>query len=163
MKNKRTDVDFSKHVLTINKNENCIIYRFQLPNTKMHSVVFINAEGVMCVTGDFGNWIFNREFHPSAEGRVSDGYWLEKLSIASSQKYKDYDSDKTVNELNEYFNSLKKEDYTEYEYEEIKEHFEYCTSSAEDYYEYICNSRNIPNVLLNDDRLPIISESINYF
>ena len=37
------------------------------------------------VTGDVGNWMFCREFHPSSKGHVSDYYWVEKLQMSSSQ------------------------------------------------------------------------------
>ena len=61
----------------------------------------------MAVTGDWGNWIFCREFHPAADERVSDHYWCEKLGIASTQESKNYSKEKTRAEIEE---RLKEED-----------------------------------------------------
>lgn len=98
---KRTQVDFSKHTITESKEGGVLIHRFREPGTMTHAVTFINAAGVLAVTGDFGNWIFCREFHPSKKGGVSDSYWCEKLKIASTQNPYDYDADGTEKELEE--------------------------------------------------------------
>jgi hypothetical protein len=78
--------DFSKHVIieTINKDVN--IREFAIPGKKRYSCTFINCRGVMTVTGDFGNYVFSREFHPSPEGEVCPSYWVEKLRHNSCQK-----------------------------------------------------------------------------
>jgi hypothetical protein len=55
----------------------------------------------MAVTGDYGNWIFCREFHPSAKGRVDEHYWIEKLQLASSQDPYDFDGKKAKEEIEE--------------------------------------------------------------
>lgn len=93
--NKRTDIDFSKHTLTVTKAPGCMVHDFGRPGSSYNRVKFINIAGIMAVTGDFGNWIFCREFHPSADGRVSDEYWCEKLRIASTQTSHEYDEDGT--------------------------------------------------------------------
>lgn len=115
--NKRTDVDFSKHELSVIKeSDNCIIYVLKIPGTVVNMIKFINVDGICAVTGDFGNWIFCREFHPAAKNYVSDGYWLEKLRTSSSQKPSKYDSERTAEairerakELNIEWSDLKKE------------------------------------------------------
>ena len=46
----------------------------------------------MTVTGDFGNWSFCRNFIPSPEAtKISQGYWIEKASIHSSQDFNKLD------------------------------------------------------------------------
>ena len=76
-RHKRTDVDFSKHDLTIIKRENYLLHDLKSPDFDYtERVKFINIEGVLVVTGDYGNWIFCREFHPSSQGYVSDNYWI---------------------------------------------------------------------------------------
>jgi hypothetical protein len=101
---KRTGIDFSKHELHlfISKERDERIYNFQIPNRQCCRLVFINSCGIMAVTGDFGNWIFCREFIPTKGGRVSDGYWCEKLQIASTQDSDEFDSDATQKEIEEY-------------------------------------------------------------
>ena len=97
---KRTDVDFSNHIIEVTEQDGLLVHHFKHPEySKMYSVKFINTNGIMAVTGDYGNWIFCREFHPSKEGWVSDGYWHEKLSIASTQEGREFDHDATREEI----------------------------------------------------------------
>lgn len=101
----RTAVDFSKHIVleTHFKNENhsLDIWDLKLPDSDYtHRVRFINSCGTLTVSGDFGNWVFCREFHPSEDGYVSDGYWTEKLKIHSVQDSSEYDSERTEKEIN---------------------------------------------------------------
>jgi hypothetical protein len=97
----RTNTDFSKHVLTITKRENTLIHVLAKPDTVMDSLTFINTNDIMAVTGDYGNWIFCREFHPSPSGSVSDIYWVEKLLSASSQDPYDFDGKIAKEEITE--------------------------------------------------------------
>jgi len=103
----RIGYDFSKHELTVTKTENAVVYKFKRPDTIQGATIFINSNGIMAVTGDWGNWIFCREFHPSADGGVSDSYWREKLRIASTQSHENYSPQKTRAEIEE---RLKEED-----------------------------------------------------
>lgn len=95
---------FKNHIL-IEKhlkdgNYNLDVWDFKHPNSEwMHRIKFINSCGVLTVTGDFGNWIFCREFHPSKEGEVSRSYWDEKLRISSEQKSHEFDSEETLEEI----------------------------------------------------------------
>ena len=96
----RTKIDFSKHELKITQFDWVLIHEFKKPDTTNHMLVFINTCGVMTVTGDFGNWVFCREFHPSASGGcVNEGYWDEKLEISSVQKSDIYDVEGTIKEI----------------------------------------------------------------
>ena len=100
MREKRTDVDWSKHVLTETHGET-LIHRLCIPGTVSQSLTFINTQGVMAVTGDYGNWIFCREFHPSPDGSVSDMYWLGKLRNSSCQDPSEFDSDEVKRQVKE--------------------------------------------------------------
>jgi len=106
--NRRTEFDFSRHEVKVTKLEGVLIHEFKRPDSYNGSLIFINTCGIMSVTGDFGNWVFCREFHPSAtnEHGVSAGYWDEKLEIASQQKSKKYDSEETTKLINEFKNSF---------------------------------------------------------
>lgn len=107
MREKRTEVNFDKHELTIIDSPEVLIHIFAKPDTFCGSIRFINTQNILAVTGDYGNWIFCREFHPSADGFVSDSYWCEKLRISSTQKPTDYDPEGTRKEIEE---RLKDED-----------------------------------------------------
>jgi hypothetical protein len=101
LRKKRTEINFAPYVLQEIKiaEPEIMIYRFGKPNTRCGSFVFINAEGVLTVTGDYGNWIFCREFYASADGYVSDGYWLEKLRNSSTQRPCEWDAELTRKEI----------------------------------------------------------------
>ena len=104
MREKRTEIDFSKHVLTVNKQEGLLVHTLAKPNTYVQSFVFINTNDIMAVTGDYGNWIFCREFHPSKDGYVSDTYWVEKLRIGSCQEPSNFDSQTAQEQVTELLN-----------------------------------------------------------
>lgn len=106
---KRTDWDFSNHTHTVEifKSENgkeIRVDHFREGNKRCGYIKFLNDEEGLSVFGDFGNWIFCRPFHPSADGFVSDAYWNEKLKIASSQEHAKFDSDETAKEIEELIN-----------------------------------------------------------
>lgn len=151
---KRTSVDWSKHELSITKNEHILIHDLKKPGSVINRVKFINTQEVMCVTGDFGNWIFCREFHPSKGGSVSDSYWVEKLSIASEQIGKEYDQESTEKEIcNLLANGLVEYGYEGKKLEEMKEYLETCLFHINDelgytYYAYrehpiFCDSESV--------------------
>jgi len=108
---KKTNVNFSKHELKVTNLEGVTIHEFKKPETIIHRLVFINTCGIMSVTGDFGKWIFCREFHPSGDydSGVSGGYWDEKLEINSVQKSHAFDSDETLKAIDEF-----KENFEDY-------------------------------------------------
>lgn len=134
---KRTDIDFSKHRLKITELDGVLIHEFKRPETRNCMLVFINVCGVMTVTGDFGNWVFCREFHPSADSDgVSGGYWDEKLQISSFQQSHIYDSDETLKRISQF-----KEDFDDWYGREMNEEeiewIESLESNVEDEHEYV--------------------------
>lgn len=144
---KRTSIDYSKHVVTETKSEGLLVHHFGEPGTIINSMTFINTHGIMAVTGDFGNWIFCREFHPSAEGRVSDHYWQGKLRNSSTQVGEEYDSEATRRAIEVELNV----GYAEYGYsgtrlEEMIEYGEECLRLVHDKYAYeLYAHREIPH------------------
>ena len=138
LRKKRTDLDFSKHKLEIIKSDKSLIHILKIPDSTTHSFYFINSCGVLAVTGDYGNWIFCREFHPSKNGYVSSRYWVEKLEIGSTQKPMEYDSKETEEEIIERINEVKNNEYCESKEkaEEYIEYLENCIYHADDEVEY---------------------------
>jgi len=123
--NNRTGIDFSNHELIIEDKEGLLIHTLKRPEFEMRGRInFINTNDVMVVTGDYGNWMFCREFHPSAEGGVSDGYWHEKLQTKSTQDGLEFDSERTFEEIKEGLNGgLEEYGYEGKKLEEVKEYY----------------------------------------
>lgn len=143
MKNKkRTDFDFSKHIVLEthfkNDNHSLDIWDLKHPDSSnMYRIRFINSCGILTVDGDFGRWSFCREFHPSADGYVSDGYWCEKLTIGSRQQYSEYSAKETEKELRKWIKSgLKDYGYKGEELRKLKEQFTDLLPYVEDEIEY---------------------------
>lgn len=129
---KRSQIDFSEFTLEVIQEGSTLIHKVRKTNhSHWYAVTFINTQGKMFVTGDYGEWIFNREFHPSEEGQVSDGYWLEKMRTGTSQVVSMYDGDATYKELKEL---LDNED--NHLNEEEREFIEELMGCAEDEVEY---------------------------
>lgn len=124
MRNKRTTVDFSQHELIVEETERYKIHWLKKPDTVIYNVKFINIDDTLLVIGDFGRWSFCREFHPSADGYVSDHYWLEKLEINSTQKGKVFSSELTREEIQKGLDGeLEEYGYEGEELETMKEYY----------------------------------------
>ena len=81
MKN-RTDKTFVEHELKVTTFEGITIHEFKIPNTNDGKVVFINTHGIMSVTSNYGNFIFNREFNfLDKEGKINRG--LQALGLGT--------------------------------------------------------------------------------
>lgn len=147
LRKKKTNWDFSKYDLTISKSSNCKIYTIHDGGASCGKVVFINANGIMAVTGDFYNWIFCREFHPSKEGYVSEHYWCEKLQIASGQTAYIYDSKETDEELNRMINiGCEEHGFEGDQLKEMKEYYEDCIMYSDNEEEYnVFAYNNLPD------------------
>lgn len=131
---RRTQVDWSKHELIVKEQGDWFSHELKKPDTRCQSIHFINAGGILAVTGDWGNWIFCRSFIPDAgEYRVSDGYWCEKLRISSTQKSAEYDPEGTAECLQKGIDT----DLAEYGYEgedleKMKEYYRECKDRVHD-------------------------------
>lgn len=102
MREKRTSIDFSKHELTIKETNEVLVHWLKKPNTICDNVKFINIKGdVLVVVGDYGNWVFCREFHPSKDGYVCDRYWVEKLKNSSTQNPYTFDPEEAKSEIDD--------------------------------------------------------------
>jgi len=147
--NKRTNIDFSRHELKVTQFDGVLIHEFKRPDTRNCILVFINTAGVMTVTGDFGNWVFCREFHPSAnnEHGVSAGYWDEKLEISSVQKSDKYDTEQTTLLIKEFKETFEDSYGREMNEEEI-DWIEQLENNVDDEHEYIYLAfREKPNTI----------------
>ena len=159
MRQKRTDYDFSKHELIIEEKDGYLKHTLKHPEySKMHLIEFLNIQDKLIVSGDYGNWMFCREFHPSEEGYVSDGYWLEKLRMNSTQDPYEYNSEKTAELIKEKLKDLDEKYYNDdidgYTYYQYKEYYENeCLNYVDDEIEYQYNAfrGNIPSNLDYED------------
>ena len=144
---KRTQTDFSKHELTVKSQEGLLIHHLKIPDTIARNIKFINTNDILAVTGDYGNWIFCREFHPSAEGYVSDQYWIEKLRICSCQEPMEYDAEATAEAIQEQL-----DDPDADLDEEEKLYYSDCLSVVDDELEYTYTAyREMPGNMIAED------------
>lgn len=135
----RTEVNFEQHVLKITKVDGMMVHDLCKPNTITDRVMFINTNGIMAVTGDYGNWIFCREFHPSNKNSIDGRYWAEKLCLSSTQDPYEFDVEAVREEVSE----LKENhELTEEEIEWLDE----LVCAAEDgEYSFIAKAMDRPN------------------
>lgn len=162
-KDRYSEWDFSAYQLDTTLLDGVRIDRVHKNSSMCGSVTFINARGILAVTGDFGNWIFCREFHPAASNYVSQGYWLEKMETCSSgQCGMEYDRDATHKQVEEIMDGryegfdLESDPLTE----EEKEYLEECldASTGDDwYYEYIAHSENVGR-FEDHDLVPLVKK-----
>jgi hypothetical protein len=100
---------FENHKLT-QVNENT--YLFKQPRTgNCHIYFHFLVDGRMAITGDLGEWILERCFHPIMTERLSNGYFMEK--VVNDQKYV-FDSELLQKQLKELANEIMA-DYTQCE------------------------------------------------
>lgn len=132
MKGKRTGINFEKHEVIVTKNDDCLIHYLKKPDTRCDSIKYINCGGILAVTGDYGNWIFCREFHPDKGNGVSDGYWHEKLKILSTQEALDFDGDATKKAIQERLDEYKAENGEDAN-EEVIEYYEECMNKCDEH------------------------------
>ena len=134
-------IDFSKHIVLEthykddNTKHNLDIWDLKLPDSDYtHRVRFINSCGTLTVNGDFGNWVFCREFHPSNDDYASPGYWDEKLVISSVQEAKKFDSKETFKEIEYYKEQYVNENTSQEELDWLEQLVYYSDDQVE--YEY---------------------------
>lgn len=138
VKGKRTGIDFSKHEVHVTEANGLLVHYIKKPGTICDSIKYINTNGILAVTGDYGNWIFCREFHPDPKGGVSDGYWKEKLCIASTQEPSEFDPEATKKELKHQLSrGLKEYGYTGDMLKRMQEYCRECLRHVDcDHWEY---------------------------
>ncbi len=160
MKGKRTGLEFENHVLTITEQDGLVVHHLKKPNTVCDNIKYINTNGILAVTGDYSNWIFCREFHPTADGYVSEGYWREKLKIGSCQEPSKYDPEKTEEEIREL---LKDEDEDSPLIEGDKEFLNGLLSYVDDELSYTYSAyRDIPrNSKFDYENIPYV-KTVSY-
>lgn len=99
---------FETHTLCKKELDEVTIYNFKRPNSIIFSVNVVTYKGTTSISGDLGNWIFAREFHPVKGEKISRSYYDEKLQMKSTQKTEEYSEKKATEEI-EYL----KEEYSD--------------------------------------------------
>lgn len=130
---------FKKHILIERHLKegvyNLDIWDLKSPDSEyFERIRFINSCGTLTVNGDFGNWVFCREFHPSKDGVVSRGYWDEKLSIASVQESHKFCPKETLKQLDDFIQEYR--DYSEEVSDEVEDWFEDLQNNVFDKIDY---------------------------
>lgn len=127
-KGKRTQQDWSQHkwrreVFTNPEGKEITIDHLQKGNSNAHYILFINDTRGLTVRGDYGNWVFCRNFIPSADTEsISGGYWMEKLTIGSTQKFEFLDFECIEQDFKDRFEGwMFENDYNTSQLEEIEE------------------------------------------
>jgi hypothetical protein len=148
----RTNTKWYKHELKVKITDDLVQYELKKPDTYCESIKFVNVAGCLVVTGDFGNWIFCREFYATPKGQVSDGYWDEKLQIASTQIPNEYDEDGTKKEIMEKLENLEDLYDDIGDREEYRSYLEDCLDVVYDQIDYEHQAyRNMPSFLDYED------------
>ena len=155
---RRTEFDFSNHELIIETSDGLLVHTLKHKEySQLYRFNFINTNGIMVVTGDYGNWMFCREFHPSSDGMVSDYYWCEKLENSSTQKPFEFDSETTEKEIKIMLNGgLEEYGYEGDDLEIMREYYEELSdkvTEGEFYYEayaygempYFMDTESVPS------------------
>jgi hypothetical protein len=135
---KRTSIDFSEHELLTTKTEHLTTYHLKKPGTVVQNIKFINTNGLLIVTGDYGNWVFCREFHPSTDSYASDAYWVEKLKHSSTQDPYIFSSETAEKQIQE----IEKNHELSEEEQTWLDKLKYSASQGE--YSYIAEAVNYP-------------------
>ena len=161
---KRTNWDFKDyvHTVTIYKSDygkEVRIDEFREPGTMCGYIRFINDVFGMSVYGDFGNWIFNRQFVPSKNGAVSDDYWIGKLMHSSHQKAYRYDATETRKRLEEGIKyQLEDDGYEGDELDIMKEYYNDLFLYVDNPIEYECHSYDLLPRCGDVDHIPYEKE-----
>lgn len=99
-KGRRTGNEFGLFELIKKEDTLTSVYHLKHPEySNMMSVKFVVTEGLTIVTGDYGNWLFDREFRPQSGEGVSDNYWKEKLRRSSTQEPNEFNAEATEKEI----------------------------------------------------------------
>jgi hypothetical protein len=157
MKGKRTGVEFEKHELIVCSERGLLIHHLKKPDTICGNIKFVNIEGALIVLGDYGHWMFCRQFHPTEDGYVSDGYWLEKCDMEGQE----FDPEETQKEIEAGINGGLAE--IGYEGNELKQAIEYyksCLNYLDTEWEYVAfaHGSNKPSFIDHSD-VPFVKKT----
>jgi hypothetical protein len=130
--------------------------KIKKPDTVCQSIKYINTNGVLAVIGDYGHWMFCREFHPSTEGNVSDGYWIEKCEMEGLE----YDTEGTQKELQSGINGgLEEYGYKEEKLEAMIEYYKECLRFSDTEWEYVAYAHgNMPG-FIDHEQVPHVKKT----
>lgn len=152
---KYTQVDFKDHKLITSFSDDFKMWKLKKPNTITQSIAFINTHGILLVTGDYGDFTFCREFHPTSNGFVEPAYWCEKYRISTQQKSHEYSVEKTRKMLQEGIEyELEEYGYDENELNIMKKYYHQLLSVVElSEWEYISYAYDqyIPTFITAED------------
>lgn len=95
-------MNWTNFELTVERHGDIVVYTFKQLDTINYQTVWIVGKGVTTVTGDLGNWVFCKEFHPCKNQVVSRGYLDEKLEIYSVQESKVFDTEATLKAIQQF-------------------------------------------------------------
>lgn len=145
--------DWGKHKQvenTVFMDGKCVnMYTFADPETNNLAIKIINIEGLCVITGDLGNWIFDRCFHPIAGESVNVPYWLKKLRQNSTQQPCDFDTKETIRQIDE---KVKEIEETEHRLQLDKLlYYNDCKMESDNEVTYMAAAINIPECMNNED------------
>lgn len=162
-------MNLTKHKLTVEEFGPITVYTFERPDTINYRTKWIVGLGVTTVIGDLGRWVFCREFHPSKGESVSRGYWDEKLETYSVQKATEFDSNATLESIEE-FEKNYEDNYGELT-EEVKEWLDRLQDTVFDKIEYesiafrekpgFIEYEDVPYGKIRHARLDLVYDSFN--
>ena len=161
MKGKRTGIEFDKHELIITKNGGLHVHHLKVPDTLCRNIEYINIRGMLIVTGDFGDWMFCREFTPHSTNQdVSDSYWIEKLEMSSTQKGGEYSPEDTQKEIERKIDEVHECGYSDDDILDVVEYYYDCKYHSDSEWEYVAyaHGSNKPNFIEHED-VPFVTET----
>jgi len=110
---KEKDMDLSDFVLTMKPQGDFEEYTFAEwedgRQNACHRIVWLidtRPDGKMWISGDYGNWVFTRVFHPIMKEKLSRKYFKEKIwmgyrSVGPGDTYDQDCAEKQINDLYE--------------------------------------------------------------
>lgn len=143
---------FENHIFSIEECGKFTIYKLKHPEySMMYKVEFIVGNNLTVVTGDYGNWVFCREFHPKTGEISSYNYLDEKLEINSVQKSTEFSTEETIKQLKHFVDNFTN-NYGREMNEEEREWVDLLDSSVFDEIEYTNTAfREKPNSIDYDE------------
>lgn len=135
LRTKLADIDFSNHKLEIKEDKLTTIHSLIHPEYDvMFRVNFINVMDRLLITGDFGNYVFNRSFYPNEENYVSVSYWNQKL-IGEAHELEFNEIVKDLEEALDKYVENKMEEEPDEDCEDKDEYIMMNSDDVMDYYE----------------------------